>query len=279
MSYQLFHKTSSEINKSITKEYSTSFSYAVRILQKEKREAIYNIYGFVRVADEIVDTFLNHDRHEMIHQFERDFYRDLISGISFNPVLNGFIQAVMKYNIPLELVDAFLKSMKMDLTPKDYNQGMYETYIYGSANVVGLMCLMVFVDGDRKQYEKLKNSAEMLGSAFQKVNFLRDYKDDLNTLSRQYFPNISDEGMTEENKNAIVEDIRKDFAVAYEGIKRLPSDVRLGVYVAYKYYLLLLHKIEKSTTKKILENRIRIPNSRKLIVFADAIVKNKVGLF
>lgn len=278
MSYQLFHKTSAEVNKLITKEYSTSFSYAVRILQKEKREAIYNIYGFVRVADEIVDTFLKHDRHEMIHRFENDFYKDLKSGISYNPVLNSFIQTVIQYNIPFELVDAFIRSMKMDLSPQDYDQSLYEKYIYGSANVVGLMCLMVFVDGNKNKYEQLKYSAEMLGSAFQKVNFLRDYKDDLNNLSRQYFPGLSEDGMTEENKKAIVADIRKDFAVAYEGIKKLPTDVRLGVYVAYKYYLLLLNKIEKTTTKKILENRVRIPNSRKLIVFADAIVKSKVGL-
>lgn len=279
MSYQLFHTTSSKINKVITNEYSTSFSYAVRILKKEKREAIYNIYGFVRVADEIVDTFLDHNREVMILQFEKDFYRDLENRISFNPVLNSFIQTVIKYNIPTELIDAFLRSMKMDLNPQDYNQALYEKYIYGSANVVGLMCLMVFVEGDQKKYDLLKHSAEKLGSAFQKVNFLRDYKEDLNTLSRQYFPNIENEGMTEENKTLIVEDIRKDFSIAYEGIKQLPTDVRLGVYVAYKYYLLLLNKIEKSTAKNILENRIRIPNTRKMIVFADAIVKNKVGLF
>jgi len=279
MSYQLFHTTSSKINKVITNEYSTSFSYAVRILKKEKREAIYNIYGFVRVADEIVDTFLDHNREVMILQFEKDFYRDLENRISFNPVLNSFIQTVIKYNIPTELIDAFLRSMKMDLNPQDYNQALYEKYIYGSANVVGLMCLMVFVEGDQKKYDLLKHSAEKLGSAFQKVNFLRDYKEDLNTLSRQYFPNIENEGMTQENKTLIVEDIRKDFSIAYEGIKQLPTDVRLGVYVAYKYYLLLLNKIEKSTAKNILENRIRIPNTRKMIVFADAIVKNKVGLF
>lgn len=278
MSYQLFHSTSYKINKVITKEYSTSFSYAVRILKKEKREAIYNIYGFVRIADEIVDTFLKHDREVLITQFELDFYRDLSIGISFNPVLNSFIQTVKKYNIPTILIDAFLRSMKMDLRPQDYNQELYEKYIYGSANVVGLMCLMVFVDGDQKRYESLKSSAEKLGSAFQKVNFLRDYKEDLTTLSRQYFPDIENEGLTEEIKSLIVDDIRKDFSIAYEGILQLPSDVRLGVYVAYKYYLLLLNKIEKSNAKNILENRIRIPNARKMIVFADAIIKNKVGL-
>ncbi len=278
MSYQLYHSTTFQINRLITKNYSTSFSTAVRLLSKETREGIYNIYGFVRVADEIVDTFLNHNQEELIFEFEQRFYHDLERQISYNPVINGFIQTVIKYNIPLDLVGDFLSSMKMDLYEQDYNQELYEQYIHGSANVVGLMCLQVFLRGDEAKYEELSHSAMKLGSAFQKVNFLRDLKDDTGILARQYFPDVDFDKFSQEDKDEIIKDIENDFKEAYKGIVNLPADAKLAVYVAYKYYSILLKKLKRTSPEKLMGTRVRVANARKMGVFANAYIKYKLNV-
>ena len=234
----LFDKISNESAISITKNYSTSFSIGVRLLAPSIRQGVYNIYGFVRVADEIVDSFDGFPQEELLNRFEEEYNYAMEKGISSNPVINAFQKTVKEYNIDRELVQAFLQSMRADLSKQVYaNQKEIDHYIYGSADVVGLMCLKVFVQGDENEYEKLKKPAMKLGSAFQKVNFLRDLQQDYDVLNRTYFPEIDPNNFSAEDKNKIVIEIQKEFEMAYEGIKKLPKEARLGVYVAYRYYL------------------------------------------
>jgi len=243
---ELFHTVSENCSKLVTKSYSTSFSLAVNMLSPAIRNDIYNIYGFVRFADEIVDTFHEYDKEELMFQFENDYYAAHKAGISLNPILNSFQQTVRKYNIEDHMVQAFLKSMKSDLHKTEYQtKAEYEEYIYGSADVVGLMCLKVFVNGDDNKYNELKDAAMRLGSAFQKVNFLRDLKDDFEVLNRSYFPNIDLGQLNAKSKQLIVDEIEADFDYAYKhGILKLPVEAKFGVYMAYRYYRRLLKKLK-----------------------------------
>lgn len=276
---QLFDETSFNCSKIVTKKYSTSFSLAVKMLSPKIREAIFGIYAFVRFADEIVDSFHDYDKNELINEFERDYYKAYKTGISLNPILNGFQLTVKKYNIDDTLIQAFLKSMKQDLNKAKYNtKEEYNSYIYGSADVVGLMCLKVFVDGDDKKYEKLKNYAMSLGSAFQKVNFLRDLKDDYELLNRSYFPEINLKSLDFTSKNKIIEEIEHDFKEAYKGIKLLPIEAKFGVYTAYIYYKGLLKRLKKTPSEKILNTRIRISNPVKISLLARSFVVFKLNL-
>jgi 15-cis-phytoene synthase len=274
----LFYQVSEECSRITTERYSTSFSSAIRLLHKDMRQPIFNIYGFVRFADEIVDTFHQHDKAVLLEQFKKETYDSLERGISLNPILNSFQKTVNQYNIDRKLIDAFLYSMEMDLTQTTYTQQGYEEYIYGSAEVVGLMCLYVFCEGNKELYSKLKNSAKSLGSAFQKVNFLRDVKADFAGLSRVYFPGCDFNNFTESQKTEIEEDIQKDFLHAYEGILGLPVKSRFGVYVAYKYYLSLFKRIKKMKPASVLEARVRIPNYSKAMIVIRAGVKNQLRL-
>jgi phytoene synthase len=261
---ELFDSISNESATLITKKYSTSFSIAVRLLAPSIRQAIYNIYGFVRVADEIVDSFEGYPQKELLNRFEEEYGYALEIGLSTNPVIHAFQKTVKEYNIDDSLVRAFLRSMRADLSKQVYaNQQEMEEYIYGSADVVGLMCLKVFVNGDPQEYERLKESAMSLGSAFQKVNFLRDLKQDYDHLNRTYFPNIDPQNLTTEDKNKIVQEIKEDFNAAYIGIKKLPKEARFGVYVAYKYYVQLLKKVDKTPAEVLMDKRIRVSNSLK----------------
>lgn len=276
---QLFHDSSFECSKIITKTYSTSFSIAVKLLAPSIRADIYNVYGFVRYADEIVDSFHEYNKEFLLNRFEEEYYISMKEGISLNPIINSFIKTVKKYSISDDLVQAFLKSMRLDLTKSDYTtQKEYEEYIYGSADVVGLMCLKVFVGGDQKKYDELKESAMSLGTAFQKVNFLRDLKDDYEDLNRSYFPNINIATLTPEDKNAIVKEIEADFELAYKGIVNLPVEARLGVYTAYIYYKKLLHKISKVSSDKILTTRIRVSNPKKISLVAKSYFTNMLNM-
>jgi len=275
---ELFHRVSQLSSQITTEEYSTSFSSAIKLLNRELRAPIYNIYGFVRLADEIVDTFHDFDKEQLLVQFKADTYAAIRQGISLNPILHSFQMTVNEYNIDLELVEAFFKSMEMDLSKQQYDQQGYQDYIYGSAEVVGLMCLYVFCGGDHAQYEELKPSARSLGAAFQKVNFLRDVKADYEGLSRMYFPGVDFSNFSDASKAQIEEDIAHDFKMAYKGIMQLPWKARFGVYVAYKYYLSLFHKIKKTQPSKILETRIRINNYHKAYILVRAGVKNQLNL-
>lgn len=275
---QLFHTTSQNCSRVVTENYSTSFSSAIRLLHKDLRTPIFNIYGFVRFADEIVDTFHEHDKVMLLEQFKKETYDAIQRGISLNPILNSFQRTVNEYNVDLKLVDAFFHSMEMDLNKKTYDCQGYKEYIYGSAEVVGLMCLYVFCDGKKELYDKLENSAKSLGAAFQKVNFLRDIKADFNGLARVYFPGCDFNNFTAAEKKAIEEDIHADFRNAYVGITKLPLKARFGVYVAYKYYLSLFKKIKKMEPARVLEERIRIPNYYKAMIILRAGVKNQLRL-
>ena len=261
----LFNNISQEFSKQVTIKYSTSFSLATKTLDSSIRNHIYNIYGFVRFADEIVDTFHDFPKKELLENFEKNLLMALDNKISLNPILNSFQITVHKFNIDYSLIEAFLKSMRWDLNKKEYkSQKEYKEYIYGSADVVGLMCLKVFVNGDQLKYDELMPNAMALGSAFQKVNFLRDLKNDFETLNRSYFPNIDFTNFSEESKKRIINEIKNDFNLALKGIKKLPNTSRLGVYTAYKYYLKLLYKLEKTPSLKIKTTRIRIPNYQKI---------------
>ena len=270
-----FDKLSLKTSELTTKTYSTSFSLGIKMLSKKFHEPIYSIYGFVRFADEIVDGFHDYDKKKLLDQFEKNCFNSIKDGISMNPILNSFQWVVNKYNIDHKLIEQFIYSMKMDLDSKKiYDQREYEKYILGSAEVVGLMCLKVFVDGDDKIYKKLSYSAQKLGSAFQKINFLRDIKDDYNELGRTYFPNINLSNFNSKEKKEIESDIQKDFDDGYLGIKLLPSDARLGVYLAYIYYLKLFEKIKKLKPEIILKKRVRISNTKKFILMISSIIKN-----
>jgi phytoene/squalene synthetase len=275
---QLFHITSQRCSRLVTENYSTSFSSAIRLLHRDLRTPIFNIYGFVRFADEIVDTFHEHDKPLLLQQFKTETYDAIQRGISLNPILNSFQKTVNEYNIDLKLVDAFFRSMEMDLEKQSYDCTGYQEYIYGSAEVVGLMCLYVFCEGKKELYDKLEAPARSLGAAFQKVNFLRDIKADYNGLSRIYFPGCDFNNFTDDDKKEIEADIQTDFKNAYQGIVRLPLKARFGVYVAFKYYLSLFRKIRRMKPAKVLEERIRIPNYRKAMIILRAGVKNQLRL-
>ncbi|MGC4100285.1 phytoene/squalene synthase family protein [Ferruginibacter sp.] len=275
---QLFHSTSQQCSKVTTETYSTSFSSAIKLLHKDLRKPIYNIYGFVRFADEIVDTFHNFDKQQLLAEFKTETYHAIDRGISLNPVLHSFQLTVNAYKIERNLVDAFFKSMEWDLSKAAYDAEGYAAYIYGSAEVVGLMCLYVFCEGDRQLYEQLKPAAQSLGAAFQKVNFLRDVKADYQQLNRTYFPNMDFKNFTTAMKLQIEKEIAEDFAKAYQGILQLPVKARFGVYVAYKYYLSLFRKIKKVQPAKILEQRIRIPNYSKAFILAKAGIRTQFNI-
>jgi len=274
----IFHKVSQLCSRITTEEYSTSFSSAIRLLHKDLRVPIYNIYGFVRFADEIVDTFHEYDKEALLQQFKKESFEAIEKRISLNPILHSFQLTVNKYNISPELVTAFFKSMEMDLHKQQYDANRYQEYIFGSAEVVGLMCLYVFCEGNDEAYQKLRPYAQSLGAAFQKVNFLRDVKADYNSMNRTYFPGVDFSNFTEPTKSQIEKDIAADFKLAYEGILQLPWKARFGVYVAYKYYLSLFNKIRRTQPSQILESRIRIPNYQKAMILVRAGVKNQLKL-
>jgi len=276
---QLFDDVSFKCSKLVTKSYSTSFSLAVYMLSPSIRDAIYSIYGFVRFADEIVDSFHGFDKEQLINDFEIDYYKAQKFGISLNPILNSFQQTVKQYNITDDLIQAFLRSMKLDLVKSDYEtQGEYEDYIYGSADVVGLMCLKVFVKGNTTRYEQLKGEAMRLGSAFQKVNFLRDLKDDNLVLNRNYFPGVDLKSFDEAAKTAIIKEIEEDFAVAFQGIVKLPIEAKFGVYTAFVYYKKLLKKLKNTPCHEIGNARIRVSNYTKAGLLAQSFVTYKLKL-
>jgi phytoene/squalene synthetase len=276
---KLFDEVSFKCSVLVTKNYSTSFSMAVYMLGPSIRDAIYSIYGFVRFADEIVDSFHGYDKENLIHDFEIEYYKAQKNGISLNPILNSFQHTVKKYNISDNLIQSFLKSMKMDLVKSSYsNTKEYQEYIYGSADVVGLMCLKVFVNGNDDMYQELKDEAMRLGSAFQKVNFLRDLKDDNLVLNRNYFPGFDLKTFDENSKNEIINEIEEDFRVAFQGIRKLPIEAKFGVYTAYVYYKKLLNKLEKTPYNKIGNERIRVSNYTKAYLFANSFVSYKLKL-
>lgn len=276
---QLFDDVSFKCSKLVTKNYSTSFSLAVYMLSPSIRDAIYSIYGFVRFADEIVDSFHGFDKEDLINDFEKEYYKSYNAGISLNPILNSFQHTVKEYNITDDLIQSFLKSMKLDLIKSDYHtQDEYEDYIYGSADVVGLMCLKVFVNGNTARYEQLKLEAMRLGSAFQKVNFLRDLKDDNLVLNRNYFPGVDLKSFDEKAKTAIIKEIEEDFAVAYKGIIKLPMEAKFGVYTAFVYYKKLLKKLKNTPCHEIGNARIRVSNYTKAGLLAQSFVTYKLKL-
>lgn len=276
----IFDSVSYSCSKIVTETYSTSFSLATKMLSTSIRADIYNIYGFVRFADEIVDTFHDYNKKELFENFEKAMEDAIANRISLNPILNSFQNTYHKYNIPHHLIEAFMKSMRMDLSKKRYNTfEEYQEYIYGSADVVGLMCLCVFVNGDKEKYEDLKVSAMALGSAFQKVNFLRDLKADYEVLDRTYFPNTNLMELDETSKKRIVDEIKADFSVGYTGIVKLPDEAKFGVYTAYKYYNKLLKKLQSTPPLEIKNTRIRVSNYQKFGLLAQSYVNYKLQLF
>ncbi len=274
----LFHEVSQLCSRTTTERYSTSFSSAIRLLHEDLRQPIHNIYGFVRFADEIVDTFHQYDKSTLLAEFRTDTFDAIRRKISLNPILHSFQLTVNTYKIDHHLIESFFNSMEMDLGRKKHNQSSYNEYIYGSAEVVGLMCLYVFLEGDTVMYEKLKPNARSLGAAFQKVNFLRDVKADYNHLDRTYFPGLDFNNFSAEQKQEIENDIAADFKHAYEGILQLPVKARFGVYVAYKYYLSLFKKIKKVEPARIMNERIRIPNYSKAMILLRAGVRNQLNI-
>lgn len=275
---ELYDKVSVRCSRITTRAYSTSFSLGILCLKKTLRDPIYAIYGFVRFADEIVDTFHHYNKEELFIRFKQETYRAIDDGISLNPILNSFQHAVRQYNIDRSSIDLFLRSMEMDLSRKVYDDHGLKEYILGSAEVVGLMCLRVFVNGDDTLYEKLKPYAMSLGSAFQKVNFLRDLQADYTHMGRMYFPGVDFKNFNETQKQHIETDIRADFDHALEGIKMLPKSSRFGVYVAYMYYMALFRKIQNTPCEKVLESRIRIRNRYKASLLAYSYVKHQFNL-
>ncbi len=274
----LFHEVSQDCSRITTEKYSTSFSSAIKLLHKDLRTPICNIYGFVRFADEIVDTFHGFDKALLFEEFKKATYDAIERGISLNPILHSFQMTVNQYGIDHALIDAFLYSMELDLGKHTYDRAGYETYIYGSAEVVGLMCLYIFCEGNQAQYDALKPAAKSLGSAFQKVNFLRDVKADFEGLDRMYFPDCDFANFTQADKLAIEQDIQKDFDEAYAGILHLPIKARFGVYVAYKYYLSLFKKIQRLEPAHILESRVRIPDYGKAVILAKAGIRSQLNI-
>lgn len=275
---QIFDEVCLECSRNTTRSYSTSFSLGVRFLGNELRDPIHAVYGFVRFADEIVDTFHAYNKAELMARFREDTVHAIEDRISLNPILNSFQHAYHTYNMSWDLVDTFLRSMEMDLEDVQYTPETYETYILGSAEVVGLMCLHVFVEGDLDTFAKLKPYAMRLGAAFQKINFLRDLQADFEGLGRTYFPGVNPEQFDEIAKTAIEEEIEADFKEAYKGILMLPKDARFGVYVAYVYYYRLFRKIKSLPSSRVLEERIRIPNQSKYALFVKSYVQHSFNL-
>ena len=274
----IFDNLSQDMSKMTTRRYSTSFSLGIRFLNKELHKPIYSIYGYVRFADEIVDSFDGYDKESLLAEFKKDTYEAIEKGISLNPILNSFQWAVNKYRVPLDLIETFMNSMEMDLDKKVYDKDTYEKYILGSAEVVGLMCLKIFVSGDEDEYQRLKMNAMKLGSAFQKINFLRDLNDDFNELGRTYFPGINMNDFNNIVKKEIEADIEKDFRLGYEGILMLPKRARFGVYMAYKYYFKLFKKIKRTKAERILEERVRIPNRKKARILVTSYVRHNLNI-
>ncbi len=274
----LYKKVSYDCSKLVTTNYSTSFSLGIRLLHKDFIMPIHAIYGFVRFADEIVDSFHSNNKKYLLDRFIKDTNDAISDKISLNPILHSFQDTVNKYNIDIDLIDTFLRSMKMDLDENKYNQAGFEKYILGSAEVVGLMCLKIFVEGDEKQYLKLKPDAMKLGSAFQKINFLRDLKADIHTLGRSYFPDFDLNSFNSQTKKEIEADIQKDFDIGLRGIKLLPAKAQLGVYLAYVYYVSLFKKIQKTAPEKVMNTRIRISDSKKYVLFLRSFLRQKFNL-
>ncbi len=274
----LYDKVNLDCAKLITCSYSTSFSMGIKVFSKKFRSPIYAVYSFARYADEIVDTFHDSDKELLLDQFEAQAYEAIDRKLSLNPVLHAFQLIVNKYNIDRGLIHAFLTSMKMDLNPIDYDRKTYETYIYGSAEVIGLMCLKVFCEGDEQMYNALKGEAKALGSAFQKINFLRDIKADYQERGRVYFPQVTFDQFSEIEKQQILDDIYEDFEKGLEGIKKLPAGSKFGVYLAYVYYINLYKKIKNATVFQVKQERIRVKNRRKLVLLAKSAVKMKLNL-
>jgi len=275
MSIQLFDKTSKEISKRISLNYSTSFSLGIKLLSKDFRWAVFATYGFVRLADEIVDTFHGFNKARMLSDFKFQTYQAIEEGISINPVLHSFQMAANQFGIGRDLIEPFFQSMEEDLNKSTHDISSYNEYIYGSAEVVGLMCLRIFCKGNEQEYSKLLPAARSLGAAFQKVNFLRDIKSDIEERGRVYFPGVNFEYFTDEDKMTIIKDVKLDFEKSLIGIKQLPLGCRLGVYTAYIYYLKLLEKIERTTATEIMNKRIRIRNSQKIVLLAESYVREK----
>ena len=276
---KIFDEVSNDCSKIVTKTYSTSFSLATKMLSKSIRQHIYNIYGFVRFADEIVDSFHDYDKAVLFEDFSNDLEKSIKNKIHLNPILNSFQATYHKFNIDKDLVDSFMSSMEKDLHKKKYMSNQeYEEYIYGSADVVGLMCLKVFVNGDSEKYEELKSFAMSLGSAFQKVNFLRDLKDDFEILNRTYFPDTDLNELNEDSKIKIINEIEADFKKGLNGIKKLPIEAKFGVFMAYRYYSQLLKKLKKTPALEIKNTRIRVPNYKKFELLTRSYVKYQLNL-
>lgn len=276
---ELFDSVSYECSKIVTNSYSTSFSLATRMLSSSIRTHIYNIYGFVRFADEIVDTFHSYNKMELFNRFEESLYLAISNKISLNPILNSFQMTVNLYHIDIDYIKSFMTSMRWDLSKKTYKtEKEYKDYIYGSADVVGLMCLKVFVKGDKRLFERLKKPAMHLGSAFQKVNFLRDLKSDTENLNRLYFPDINIDSFDEYSKSKIINEIKEDFKQGKTGIFQLPNESKFGVYTAYKYYLRLLKKLKKTPSTEIKSKRIRVANYQKADVLARSFIRYQFNL-
>jgi len=274
----LYNSVCTECSKLVTVRYSTSFSMGIKLFDKKLRNPIYSIYGFVRFADEIVDTFHDKDKAALLQEFRADTYKAIEQKISLNPILHAFQGVVNAYEIDTDLIEAFLDSMEMDLHYSKYEDALYNKYIYGSAEVVGLMCLKVFTENNHKQYNELKDSARSLGSAFQKINFLRDIKSDYQERGRTYFPDVDYENFTEEKKRAIEADIKADFDHGLKGIQNLPKGARLGVYLAYVYYINLFNKIRNSSPLTVKQERIRVRNRKKIYLLATSTIKNRFNL-
>ncbi|MFL9832859.1 phytoene/squalene synthase family protein [Chryseobacterium terrae] len=274
---KLFDELSYKISKQTTKQYSTSFSLGILALSPKIRNSIYAIYGYVRLADEIVDSFHSFDRNTLLARFREQTNQALEEKISLNPILQAFQETIHRYQIDVQLINQFLKSMEMDLQKIDYNSDLYKEYILGSAEVVGLMCLHIFVDGNKEMYNRLKPTAMKLGSAFQKVNFLRDMKDDYQILGRTYFPNVDISYFDNVVKAQIEQEIYEEFKEALEGIKKLPNSSRFGVYLAYRYYISLFRKIKRTSANKIINQRIRISNGRKFSLMMSSYVQYKMS--
>lgn len=275
---QFFDQLCFATSRYTTRQYSTSFSTAIRLLKKDLHEPIYNIYGFVRFADEIVDSFHGYNKEALLEQFKQDTYLAIEQGIHLNPILNSFQKTVREFKIDTHLIDTFLRSMEMDLHKRDYTQAEYETYILGSAEVVGLMCLRVFVRGNDALYEALTPSAMRLGAAFQKINFLRDLREDTGELNRMYFPGLTSNTFDAQAKASIEADIEADFNAGLEGIKQLPKSSRFGVYLAYIYYTRLFNKIKQIQPERVMQERIRVPNSEKLYLIFNSYVRHNLNL-
>ena len=275
----IFDTVSGKASKLVTKEYSTSFSLATKMLGNSIQQDIYNIYGFVRLADEIVDSFQGYNQENLFNDFEKQLYKALDAKISLNPILNAFQVTYHKYNLSLKYVEAFMKSMRADLSKSIYStEEEYEAYIYGSADVVGLMCLQVFVKGDARKFKALKLSAMKLGSGFQKVNFLRDLKEDYDQLGRTYFPNTNLESLNEKSKQQLIQEIELDFEKGYEGILKLPKEAKFGVFVAYRYYKQLLKKIANTPAIEIKNTRIRVADYKKMELLTRCYLKFQLNL-